>query len=132
MSFDPSTIPAQLAALQARCDYQQFALIVNVAPVAGQYQSPYAFAAQPNASFLGSSAQHPFQSTFQPRTSSQVVVSWSGVYKGETYFQPALIADASLSTTAQAAVLQAAVDFLNLVDLRLLRDGANPNTYSPT
>lgn len=125
MSFDPSTIAVVLSALIARCDYQQFTMTTS-APAA-----PTLISGQRSLSLLGSSEKHPFQDYFKPVSQSVVTITWTAVYHGQTYSRQPLIADASKQAMAQAAVLQDATDFLNLIDLRASRDGANPNTYSP-
>ena len=123
MSFDPSTNVAQLAALVARCDYQQFTLTTVATTLrSGQTAIPY----------LGSSSTHPFQAFFKPQTNNVVAITFAATYRGETYNGPPLMADVSNQAVAQAGALTYAAEFLNLIDLRASRDGANPNPYAPT
>ena len=123
MSFDPSTISAQQAALVARCDYQQFQLTI----AATNQRS-----GDSKINFLGSSSKHPFQDYFAPKTSTVIKLFWTARFRGQTYQGPPLYADSVNQSVATAAALQAAKDFLDLVVLRLSRDGANPNPYAPT
>lgn len=113
MSFDPSMNAAQLALLQARCDYSQFAVSV----VATQLLN----------------GSHPYQPQFsvRPPASSNVAISFSCVYRGAKVSQPPLICLASQTALGTAAVLDAASNVLNTLDLRADFDGANPNAYAP-
>jgi hypothetical protein len=124
VSFDPSTIATQQAALVARCDYQQFTFTVT--------PSSQLRAGQSSIPFLGSSSMHPYQQFFTPTSDDVVAITFVAVYRGETYNGPPLMADASNQPVAQAAALTYANEFLNLIDLRASRDGANPNPYAPT
>lgn len=109
MSFDPSTVATQLAALQARCDFQQFSVSITTTKQ--------------------TSNGHPFQGFFTPTTNSVVALQWNGVYRGLPRTQPALFADTSRQTQAEAALLTAANDFLNQLDLQADALGDNPNPY---
>jgi hypothetical protein len=125
VSFDPSTIASQLAALQARCDYQQFALTVTTGTKLISGQSAL--------NLVGHTSVHPFQGSFPvANPSTAVTIQWSGVYRSNKYTQPPLIVDAGSSLVGQAAVLTAANEFLNLIDLQQSSLGANPNTYATT
>ncbi len=112
MSFDPSTNAAQIVALQARCDYAQF----TVSVVATQLLN----------------GSHPYQPQFsvRPPASSNVAISFSCVYRGAKVSQPPLICLASQTALGTAAVLDAASNVLNTLDLRADFDGANPNAYT--
>ena len=114
MGLNPTTNAAQLAALIARCDYQQFALT--------------------SISTTLLNAGHPYQAEFPVPSGSLVALGWTGVYRGRTLpgsQQPPLIVGASNIQSGQAAVLTAAADFLNGMDLQAASAGANPNPYDP-
>jgi hypothetical protein len=114
VSFDPSTVAAQVQALIARCDFGQFALTTT----SGTTQL---------------SAGHPYQNSFlvTPATPKSAI-SWSGVYRGSAVSQPPLIVNTAQSSAGQAAVLDAASKYLDQADLHADQQGANPNTYQPT
>lgn len=123
MSFDPAMISTMQAALVARVDFQQFTLAT---------QSPTQLrSGLSSIQLLGSSNIHPLQEFFGPTTASTVQISWQGVYRGEAYAQPPLIVDTIQEQMGIAAVLDGALKFLDLIDLRASRDGANPNVYAP-
>jgi hypothetical protein len=115
MGFDPRTNSAQLAALVARCDYKQFALTSVPTKL--------------------SNAGHPYQGEFPGPAVSPTAVGWTAVYRGRILNgsqQPPLIASASVAGSfGEAAVLTAAKDFLDGLDLMAASQGANPNPYDP-
>lgn len=111
MNFDPSTVAAQLAALQARCDFQQFSVTITTTKQ--------------------TSDGHPFQGFFTPTTNTIVALQWNGVYRGLPRTQPPLFADSNRQSQAEAALLAAAADFLNQLDLQAVALGDNPNPYKP-
>jgi hypothetical protein len=115
MGFDTTTVPAQLAALVARCDYQQFALTKTPTNLLN--------------------AGHPSQAEFPVVPGSNVALGWTGVYRGRTFNgsqQPPLVIASKNILAGQAAVLTAASAFLDGVDLQFASGGGNPNPYNPT
>jgi hypothetical protein len=114
VSFDPSTVSEQLAALVARSDYEQFTLAI----VTGTTQI---------------NAGHPYQVQFPLNlTMPLTAISWSGKYRGLPLSQPALIVNSAQSMEGQAAVLDAASKVFDQADLHADQQGANPNTYAPS
>lgn len=114
VSFDPSTNAAQLAALVARCFPQPFTVsVVSTSTLNGQ---------------------HPYQPQFYvaPPASRNVAVSFSCTYRGIKVSQPPLICNSTQQALATAAVLDAATNVLNTLDLRADFDGVNPNAYAPS
>jgi hypothetical protein len=114
VSFDPSTVEAQLAALEARADYDQFML--DVVPT----------------QLL--SAGHPYQALFPILSGTDcLAITWSAVYRGDRIASPVpLIVSEAQSESGQAAVLDFASKEFDLLDLRADFNGANPNTLAPT
>lgn len=107
MSFDPSTNAANLAALQARCDYQQFVVSVSTTQLL--------------------QSQHPNQAQFIVTTQGpNVAISFTAVYHKVKFTQVPLICATSQQAAGTAAVLNDAQNILNLFDLRADFDGATP------